>query len=158
MVRSWIMRQKIYLLVWWWNSNQEYSAKSFYEMMLSGGKTVCKFEFIWKLKMPPTVRVFAFLCLHDKLLTHETMARSGFHCELNCVLCQSCPLETAIHLFFYCRFAKRFWQRLLWISGFNLVQNGVSIQHMLDNFRKECRSAEVARTLRKSRLSFFLKY
>lgn len=64
-------------LIWRWNSNQEHSAQSIYQLMSGGGKTRWHFSFTWQLKIPPSVRVFVFLHLKDKILTHEVLNRRG---------------------------------------------------------------------------------
>lgn len=65
-----------------WSSIQEYSAQTFYEMVISGGKTGWMFYFTWQLRMPPSVKVFVFLCLKGKLLTRDVLDNQGFQCEL----------------------------------------------------------------------------
>lgn len=60
-------------ILWQWTSNGEYSAKSFYDMIVATVRTKWRFEFTWHLKIPPSVRVFVFLCLRGKLLTHDVM-------------------------------------------------------------------------------------
>lgn len=77
---------------WQFTKNDEYSAKSFYDVKIAEGRIACQFQFIWNLKIPPTVRVFAFLCIHDKLLTHEKMITRGFQCAHRCQVCQVHPL------------------------------------------------------------------
>lgn len=64
------------------------------------------FGVVWKLKIPQTVRISAIFCLEIRLLTHENMDRRGFICDLRCLLCPDCALETALHMFFNCSYAR----------------------------------------------------
>lgn len=34
------------------------------------------------------------------------------NCNLRCVLCEVCPVEMTVHLFFECQFARNVWARL----------------------------------------------
>lgn len=114
--------------MWQWTGNSEYSAKSFYNMVVTGGKLKWRFNFIWQLQVPPTVRIFTFLCLKGKLLTHDVMLRRGMQCDLGCVLCASCQLETIYHIMFQCDYARRFWSWYSRILGYSIMHTGNSVQ------------------------------
>ena len=43
--------------------------------------------------------------------THEVIQNRGMNCEMRCVLCTDCPLETAQHLFIDCVNARQVWSR-----------------------------------------------
>lgn len=48
------------LLVWQWSNNCEYSAKSAYDVLISGGQINWKYTFIWHLKIPPSSYILLF--------------------------------------------------------------------------------------------------
>lgn len=85
-------------LIWNWTNNATYSAKSIYEIMASEGRIAWRYKVIWKCKVPPNVKVFAFLLLTNKILTHEVMMRRGFQCDDGCQTCQEGEVESLLHL------------------------------------------------------------
>lgn len=87
-------------LVWKWGSRGIYTAGSLYKAMVGIGKIQWPFMRVWTSRVPPTVRVFTTLMLRDKILTHEVMNRRGMHCDMNCILCVNCPIESTLHLLF----------------------------------------------------------
>jgi hypothetical protein len=53
--------------------------------------------------------------LHGRLNTKDMISKKNFFVEFNdCVLCEECPQESIIHLFFECSFSQSFW----WAIGF----------------------------------------
>lgn len=41
------------------------------------------------------------------------MVHKNFYVEFNdCILCDTCPMETQLHLFFECSFSQSFWWAL----------------------------------------------
>lgn len=95
------------VLLWRWESSAVYSAKSVYRILTSGGRIKWQFLTIWAIKIPFTVRVFAYLLIEGKLPTHDVMERRFIQCMMDCVLCTACQSETALHLFFMCTYSKR---------------------------------------------------
>lgn len=69
-------------ILWLWTNDSEYSTNSFYNLVVTAGKTKWEYRFIWQLKIPHTVRVFAFLLLQGRLLTHDVMHYRGIQCDL----------------------------------------------------------------------------
>ena len=118
---------------WRWAKNKEYSAKSFYEMKISEGRTVSQYRYIWRLKIPPTVRVFALIFIQDKLLTQENMIRRRFNCAIRCEVCQTQTLESAMHLFFRCHIARLFWHTFSLKAGFQICHHGDTLQSVVAN-------------------------
>ena len=126
-------------ILWLWTKNNEYTANSFYKMVVSAGKTVWAYRFLWQLKIPPTVRVFGYLLLHGRLLTHDVMMHRGLQCNLRCEVCQRCSLETATHLFFQCYQARRCWASLNAMLGCNMVSIGDTVQATVIKSWKACK-------------------
>lgn len=69
-------------ILWLRTNDSEYSANSFYNLVVTAGKTKWEYRFIWQLKIPHTVRVFAFLLLQGRLLTYDVMNYRGIQCDL----------------------------------------------------------------------------
>lgn len=80
--------------------------------MIGVGKIGWHLVNTWKLRIPPTVRLFLFLLLKGKVLTRDVMRRRKFNCDLGCEMCNHNHPETSIHLFFTCRFATNIWSKL----------------------------------------------
>lgn len=114
-------------LQWAWSSDGNYSAKSVYKVMISGGKLSWRYSVIWKAKVLPTVKVFAHLLLRKWILSHQMMIQRGLSCEPRCHTCDRCPMETLNHIFFTCEFAKEVWQHLSSLLGYDLMRVGESL-------------------------------
>lgn len=108
--------------------------------MVTAGLTILPYQFIWQLKIPPTVRVYAYLFLHGRLLTHDVMNYQGLNCDSQRVVCQHCSLETAPHLFFHCSNARTVWTRLSIMLGVRFLQSGDTVQELVDNSLTTCRN------------------
>lgn len=115
-------------IYWLWSSTSCYSAKSLYDTLLAGGKTICPFGHTWNLKVPPTVKVFLYLLIKGKILTHDVMQQRGFNCEMSCTACRNCTLETSIHLFFECSFATSVWHQIANVLGHRIMWHDQSVQ------------------------------
>lgn len=58
---------------WKWNNTWVYSARSIYRVMIRVGMIKPLHEYTWKLAIPPTVRIFIYLLLKQKILTKDVM-------------------------------------------------------------------------------------
>lgn len=74
-------------------------------LLISTGKVRWNFSDLWQSYAPSKVKFFAFLWLHNKILTRDTMEKRGLYCAM----CAGCPLETVFHLFFECWYAIKVW-------------------------------------------------
>lgn len=106
------LNQEVDSLAWRWSATGKYSAGSIYKIMSGAGKIKWRFQRIWKFKIPPTVKLFLFFLLRGKVLTREVMRRRNFQCEEICEMCSCNQIESAMHLFFQCQYAKELWRRL----------------------------------------------
>jgi hypothetical protein len=69
---------------------------------------------IWKTCNILRKKFFSWLLLHGKLNTKDMMTKKNFCVEFsNCILCDECPMESSMHLFFECSFSQGFW----WAPG-----------------------------------------
>ena len=96
--------------MWKWNASGEYSAASFYKLLVSAGRIRWNYMEIWRAAAPSKVKIFTHLLLKDKILTREVLRRRGLQVAENCVMCDEGALETAHHLFFQCANAVGVWE------------------------------------------------
>lgn len=106
---------------WKWETNGLYTAKSVYEVIKGGGMIRDSYTYVWKAKVPPTVKIFGFLLLKNRLLTHDVMHRRNMKVPLPCMLCENCPIESAFHIFFLCPYVVHVWYILGNRVGFKLI-------------------------------------
>lgn len=113
---------------WKWEPGGVYTASSIYKVMMGGGLTRDEHAGLWKAKVSPTVKIFAFLMLKNRILTHEVMLRRNMTCSLPCVLCGNCPIESAMHIFYLCPYAVHVWFLLGRRTGFNIRILGMDLE------------------------------
>ncbi|KAJ3687082.1 hypothetical protein LUZ61_016246 [Rhynchospora tenuis] len=90
---------------WRWTYDGKFSVASAYKCWISAGKLISAFIWIWKLKVPPTLKLFLYLLSNDRLLTKDQLGKRGLQTQPGCVLCDSAiVLENTFHLFFECPF------------------------------------------------------
>ena len=77
-------------------------------------------------------KVFAYLMINGKILTHDVMLRGGFQCESRCRTCNTCRLETLLHLFFKCQYAREVWNHISCLLGYRIIRQGSSFQKIWD--------------------------
>jgi hypothetical protein len=89
--------------------NGTYTAAKLYKLAFLNAQTPAVFRMIWKSKVTPRLKFFAWLILLDRLNTKSMLARRNFNVQPNClcVLCDDGAEETIDHLFFECCFAKK---------------------------------------------------
>lgn len=109
------------------NSTGTYSS-SFYKVVANSGRHISPFMLIWKAKVPPTVQVFAFLLLHDKLPTREMLLRRRFTVLGHCLLCGHCPSKLATHIFFLCPISVQMWYIMEHTSRLHLMVPAMILQ------------------------------
>ena len=64
------------------------------------------------------------LPLSSGILTREVLARRLIHCSTQCPLCSDGLVESAVHLFFECRYAGRVWAMAMTMLRFKLLHRG----------------------------------
>ncbi|XP_078174425.1 uncharacterized protein LOC144568068 [Carex rostrata] len=126
-------------LQWNLTSTKLYSSNSFYKVITSTGRTMEGLRFTWHLKIPATIKIFAYLCIQDKLLTQDVLLRRGFECNHSCVQCQRCSLETTHRILFQCEFALLFWSRFSRYLGYNIFTRGDSVRQSVIRSYNGCR-------------------
>lgn len=119
-------------LSWQWTPHGSYSANSVYKIMIGTGKIRYRFTQVWKLKIPPKVRLFIFFLLQGKLLTRDVLIRRKVHCSNECVMCEGGGDETAAHLFLRCSFARAIWGKM----GIAVPVTGEHIREIWDEITR----------------------
>ncbi|KAJ4778783.1 RNA-directed DNA polymerase (reverse transcriptase)-related family protein [Rhynchospora pubera] len=94
-------------LVWKWTSHGHFSVASTYKALITAGKAFFPCCSLWNYKVPPTIRLFLFFLVLDRLSTQEQLHRRNITVPPGCPLYASPILETALHLFFDCPFSAR---------------------------------------------------
>lgn len=90
-----------------------YTTKKVYKALAGRFVTPKPILDIWKTCNIPRHKFFMWLLLYNTLNTKELMMKKKFHVEFfDCVLCDSCPEECVMHLFFECSFNHSFWWAL----------------------------------------------
>jgi hypothetical protein len=64
-------------------------------------------------------KVFAWILIHDKILTADNLQRRGWPHQERCVLCDG-PLETGLHLSLLCPYVKAVWNQILDCEHFDI--------------------------------------
>lgn len=99
--------------IFYWG-NDKYLAAKLYKMAFLSMPAPASFRIIWKSKVTPRVKFFAWLILLDRLNTKNMLSRRHFNVQPNCLcgMCKENEEETIEHLFFNCEFAKKCWDKL----------------------------------------------
>ncbi|KAJ4809406.1 RNA-directed DNA polymerase (reverse transcriptase)-related family protein [Rhynchospora pubera] len=95
-----------------WSSDESFSVAAVYKCWASAGKFASPFEWIWKLKVSPSIKLFLYLMSNDRLLTKQQLQKRGVFTQPGCVLCNTGSEEDNLHLFFSSPFSDHLWSRL----------------------------------------------
>jgi hypothetical protein len=105
-IRLWTLLRGIHLnelledtITWNTTDNGEYSSAAAYKAQFFGALTTNMNRLVWKAcPLPPKIKFFAWLALHNRIWMTDRLARSG---RTNCGRCPLCnqTQETAAHLF-----------------------------------------------------------
>lgn len=66
---------------------------------------------LWKLRLPPKIKIFSWKLLHQRLPTLDYLVKLGFHSPNICILCKQ-DVEYVHHLFYKCAFTSAIWVHL----------------------------------------------
>lgn len=98
-------------IIWKWTADGKYSVASAYECQFQGAMTTFPAAKVWKAATEPKCRFFAWLVLHNRVLTADNMAKRNWPCNTTCSLCQS-QQETTAHITTECDFTKETWTKI----------------------------------------------
>ncbi|XP_020262664.1 uncharacterized protein LOC109838650 [Asparagus officinalis] len=98
----------------WWphNPSGTYSVKSLYSFVNSGGIKSKFFSMIWKTSIPIKVKVLSWIISNKKLNTKANLIIKGWTGDPRCSFCLT-GVETHVHLFIECPFARAIWSSIL---------------------------------------------
>ncbi|KAL0444005.1 UNVERIFIED_CONTAM: hypothetical protein Slati_2123200 [Sesamum latifolium] len=98
-------------IIWHYKRNGKLSVKSAYSLAISLSKPVGQLEkrkswrFIWRIKLPPKILLFAWKCGRNALPTLENLQRRGLAWDEVCVNCGA-PSETLLHTLVFYHFLR----------------------------------------------------
>lgn len=87
---------------------------------------------LWKLRAPQRIRVFAWLVVHDRIISNATCVKRGFIVYAHCELCGA-DCESSDHILRECLEIKHVWQyfwgfgcglkgvRMIWATGLWII-------------------------------------
>lgn len=118
------------VLAWAWEKNGNYSVRSAYKLLIqdqmaiamaASGETSASGESsfwgtLWKLDVPPKIRVFWWRVLHNSLPSKSEPKRRHVEKESHCEMCGDAD-ESLYHVFLQCPVARRFWSEVKKVSG-----------------------------------------
>jgi hypothetical protein len=117
---------------WSFNWGSNFFTKKVYRELIGSHETPNNISSIWKTCSIPRQKFFAWLLLNGRLNTKEIMKHKNFYVDFSeCILCDTCPEETNMHLFFECTFSQSFW----WALGLEWNAD-VDLYQMIDEARQ----------------------
>lgn len=121
---------------WWWEaeSSGEYSVSSTYCALLDQqgvGDDRPVFAMLWKLPVPPKVKLFLWRLFLNRLPTRSNLFDRGIQIQSTvCLLCSS-TVETDVHLILNRRRMRPIWNlSLQWLNEMYVIP-GTTIEHFM---------------------------
>ncbi|BBH09066.1 hypothetical protein Prudu_021464 [Prunus dulcis] len=95
--------------IWKGTANGVFSVKTAYNMFFKGPSWPdYSFSLLWKLKIPPKLKIFAWLIAQGKILSNEQRVRRQLTLDASCGVCEW-PIETTLHILRDCYKARDIW-------------------------------------------------
>jgi hypothetical protein len=94
-------------ILWKWTANGKYTVSA-YECQFLGARSHFSADDIWRASTEPKYQFFAWLVLHNKVLTADNMTKKHWNYNPFCSLCL-CINETTPHLLTKCNFTEAVW-------------------------------------------------
>ncbi len=99
-------------IVWRWNCNGRFSARSAYNFLVFDGVDDRRITQLWTAKIPLRIKIFIWLAARNRVLTADRLVKRGWAGPSICLLC--CHDEECLeHLLFRCSYARAVWGRVL---------------------------------------------
>lgn len=96
--------------IWSLESSVKYSTKSFYKLINWGVIATPIWDKFWKMKVPHRYLVFAWLVIHNKILTRDNLSKRQNVDDTSCLFCSE-PETVAIYFVnALLQFANNIWQ------------------------------------------------
>lgn len=97
--------------LFWKVNGGDYSTSQGYDILQGVGNQETHWLLLWKLCVPPKVKIFLWLFMHERLPTMSEIHRRGFQINTTCIWCKRC-VEDINHLLWQCTLAKLCWKFL----------------------------------------------
>ncbi|BFG34315.1 hypothetical protein CerSpe_205890 [Prunus speciosa] len=95
--------------IWDSTSNGVFTVKFAYDLLFrDDGRSDPFWDVLWKIKVPPKLKVFFWLAYQDKVLTNEQRTKRNLTTDPSCSL-YGWHSESVLHLFRECSNAKKVW-------------------------------------------------
>lgn len=94
-------------IVWIWTESGIFTVKSAYRALKFIPRIAIvanRIHKVWKLNIPPRMKVFGWLMSHNKLLTVDNLNKRGWSLVNRCILCKA-DLESINHMINVCPFS-----------------------------------------------------
>ncbi len=109
---------------WRWSKKGWFTVKSTYTFLIDGGLQDNLAFSIWKLRLPPKVKIFIWSVLRNHLLTTDNLLKRGWTGNSLCVFC-GVVAETTYHLFTGCVYSRFVIGKGNGNAGFQSLQDSV---------------------------------
>jgi hypothetical protein len=101
---------------WKWTADGKSSASSAYEYQFLGSFTNLPAASIWNARAESKYKSFAWLVLHDRVLTADNIVKKNWSCNSLCNFC-FCFNETTSHILTECNYTEAVWNRYVKMLG-----------------------------------------
>jgi hypothetical protein len=95
-------------VTWKWSIDGKYSASSAYECQWWGATILYPAMSVWRAITEPKCKFFAWLAMHNKVLTTDNLLKRNWSCNYYCSIC-FCIHETIDHLLTWCNYTEAVW-------------------------------------------------
>lgn len=93
---------------WRWTADGKYTVASAYNCQFNGALIRFPASSLWQVKAEPKCMFFAWLVMHDRVLTADNMMKKNWDCNPTCPLCLALD-ETTTHLLTKCNYTQAVW-------------------------------------------------
>jgi hypothetical protein len=104
---------------WTWTADGKYSAALAYDCQYLGAMSNFADINLWSATAEQKTKFFAWLALHNRVLTADNMMKKHWSCEPTCALCSSL-IESTEHILSKCNYTEAVWD--IMAHRFNLPQ------------------------------------
>jgi len=93
------------IVTWSLQNDGKFSTSSVYTILAGHPKVKVTYSYIWKLRIPPKLRIFVWRLVRNILPTLDQLSNRGCILPNICLLCMA-DAESVLHLFQECQFAS----------------------------------------------------
>jgi hypothetical protein len=97
--------QKDYIFFWKWTPDKKFSVATAYDYQFYGSILPFPAPQVWRAFSKHKSKFFAWLVMHNRILTADNMIKRNWTCEQLCSFCH-CFMETTKHLLCDCNYTK----------------------------------------------------